>query len=285
MPSGEVITTCRRRQAAAAAAPAGCARPRARRGYGRRGNRRCGQDRAPRVPAPLSSSCTRPVTSTRSTGAASSGTGTGALPVALIASSPPSTTNTSRWPIWRSHAAAMRARTPVSSTSTIRALRTPIQVSVACTSCPPGALRLPGRWPARNSAGSRTSSTYSVRSGSSSNRVRSSGPMTPTPDCSANACARCNASAAVFGVPGWNLLGPAALAAQAGEFPAHGAVAQRHDLVGDAGAAQALGAQDAAGAAGAVDHHQGLRVGRDIADAVGQFAAGHADRRSGSTCG
>ena len=29
-----------------------------------------------------------------------------------------------------------------------RALRTPIQVSVACTSCPPGALRLPGRWPA-----------------------------------------------------------------------------------------------------------------------------------------
>ena len=256
---------------------AGRARPRSRRGYGRRGSRRCGRGPAPgcrrrcRADAPgrsrRSDRPARPVPAPEPA----------AVPVALTASSPPSTTNTSRWPIWRSQAAAIRARTPVSSISTMRALRTPIQVSVACTSWPPGALRLPGRWPARNSAGSRTSSTYSVRSGSSSNRVRSSGPMTPTPDCSANAWARCSASAAVFGVPGWNFSVAAAVAAQPGQFPAHRAVAQRHHLVGNAGAAQALGAQDAAGAAGAVDHHQRLRIGHDVADAIGQFAARHAD--------
>ncbi len=65
---------------------------------------------------------------------------------------------------------------------------------------------------------------------------------------------------------------------QAGCFlPSHGAVAQCHHAVGDAGAAQALGAHDAAGLAGAVDHHQRLRVGRKVADAVDQLAAGHAD--------
>ena len=40
--------------------------------------------------------------------------------------------------------------------------------------------------------------------GSSSRRARSMAPITPTPDCSANACARCNAVAAVFGLPGAN---------------------------------------------------------------------------------
>ena len=141
----------------------------------------------------------------------------------------------------------------------------------------PGALRLPGRWPARNSAGSRTSSTYSVRSGSSSNRSRSSGPITPTPDASAKRFARSSASASGLRRAGIEPLGAAAVAAQAGEFPAHRAVAQRHHLVGDAGAPQALGAQDAARAAGAVHHHQRLRIGHDVADAIRQFAARHAD--------
>ena len=101
--------------------------------------------------------------------------------------------------------------------------------------------------------------------------------MTPTPDCSAKLFARCSASAAVFGVPGLELFGSSTVATKPRQFPAHRAVAQRDDLVGDAGAAQALGTQDAAGAAGAVDHHQSLRVGHDVADTVDQFTAGHAD--------
>ena len=78
-------------------------------------------------------------------------------------------------------------------------------------------------------------------------------------------------------MPGGETFGAAALAAQPGQLPAHRAVAQRHHLVGDAGAAQALGAHDAAGAAGTIHHHQCLRVGCEVADAVDQFAAGHAD--------
>ena len=72
---------------------------------------------------------------------------------------PPSTTNTSENPIWRSQEADMRARTPSSSTSAMRAPRTATQVSVACTNWPPGAEMLPWRWPAAYSVGSRTSST------------------------------------------------------------------------------------------------------------------------------
>ena len=51
----------------------------------------------------------------------------------------------------------MRARTPSASASTMRALRTAAYRSVACTSCPPGALANPVRWPARYSSGLRTS--------------------------------------------------------------------------------------------------------------------------------
>ena len=80
-----------------------------------------------------------------STFIAGSGSAIGAGVAAVRSSSPPSTTNTSRWPIWRSQPAAMRARTPSSSSRARRALRTPIQESVACTNCPPGAETLPGR--------------------------------------------------------------------------------------------------------------------------------------------
>jgi len=53
----------------------------------------------------------------------------------------------------------MRARTPVSSTTTTRAPQTPSQLSVSCTNWPPGAMSDPGRWPEQYSAGSRTSMT------------------------------------------------------------------------------------------------------------------------------
>jgi hypothetical protein len=56
-------------------------------------------------------------------------------------------------------------------------------------------------------------------------------------------------------------LGAPVDAAQARKLPAHRAIAQGHDLVGDAGAAQALGTQDAARAARAVHHHQRLGIG------------------------
>ena len=111
-----------------------------------------------------------------------------------------------------------------------------------------------------------------------------SAPITPTPEPSAKAWARCRAVGSVFGRAGGEAVGAAAVAAEPGQLPAHRAVAQRHHLVGDAGAAQAFGAHDAAGPAGAVHHHQRLRIGHEVADPVDQFAAGNADRRSGSTC-
>ena len=72
-------------------------------------------------------------------------------------------------------------------------------------------------------------------------------------------------------------VGPAAIAAEAGQFPTHRAVAQCHDLVGNAGATQALRAHYAARAPGAVHHHERLRVGRDVADAIYQLAARDTD--------
>ena len=57
---------------------------------------------------------------------------------------PPAKTWTSH-PICFSQWAVHTARTSVSSQTTIRAPRTPIQRSVACTNCPPGACRLSGR--------------------------------------------------------------------------------------------------------------------------------------------
>ncbi|KAG1083418.1 hypothetical protein G6F40_014774 [Rhizopus arrhizus] len=61
-----------------------------------------------------------------------------------------------------------------------------------------------------------------------------------------------------------------------GQFPArqqpfHRAVAQGGDTVRNAGVDQRLRADDAAGAAGAVDHHKGLGIRRQLADAVDQF--------------
>ena len=71
--------------------------------------------------------------------------------------------------------------------------------------------------------------------------------------------------------------GGAVLAGETGQFPAHGAVLQGRDLVGNAGVDQALGADDAARAAGAVDDDQRFRVGRDLVDPVDQFGTGHVD--------
>ncbi len=60
--------------------------------------------------------------------------------------------------------------------------------------------------------------------------------------------------------------------------PADGAVAQRHHLVGNTGIDQRLGADDRAGAAGAIDDDGGRGIGRGAAGAQHQFGAGHADR-------
>ena len=61
-----------------------------------------------------------------------------------------------------------------------------------------------------------------------------------------------------------------------GQQPADGAVAQRRHRVGDAGVHQALGADDAAGAAGTVDDHPGGRVRRQVSHPQRQLGAGHA---------
>ena len=62
------------------------------------------------------------------------------------------------------------------------------------------------------------------------------------------------------------------------ERPADRAVAQRHHLVGDAGVDQRLGADDRAGAAGAIDDNGGLRIRRSAARAQHQLGARYADR-------
>jgi hypothetical protein len=71
---------------------------------------------------------------------------------------------------------------------------------------------------------------------------------------------------------------PAVGQGAARQQPGHGAVAQRHHAVRDAGVDQRLRAQDAAGAAGAVDDDQRLGVGREFGYAVDQFGAGQAVR-------
>ncbi len=70
-------------------------------------------------------------------------------------------------------------------------------------------------------------------------------------------------------------LGLAAVGHQAGERPAHRAVAQRHHLVRQAGVDQRLRADDAAGAAGAIDDDQRVGRGRDVVDAQHQLGARH----------
>ncbi|MQM39700.1 hypothetical protein KBTX_03731 [wastewater metagenome] len=62
----------------------------------------------------------------------------------------------------------------------------------------------------------------------------------------------------------------------AGELPAHGAVAQGIDRVGHAELDQRLGADDPAGAPGAVDHDGGIRVRDQRFQAHGQLHVGAA---------
>ena len=70
----------------------------------------------------------------------------------------------------------------------------------------------------------------------------------------------------------------AVIGLMAGQGPAHGAVAQRHHLVRQAGIHQRLGADDAAGATGAIDHHRRRRRRRQIGKAHYQLGARHVDR-------
>ena len=64
---------------------------------------------------------------------------------------------------------------------------------------------------------------------------------------------------------------------EAREMPGHGAVLQRHDLVGNAGIDQRLCAYDAARAAAAVDDHHRARRRHQILEAVDQLGARDAD--------
>ena len=86
------------------------------------------------------------------------GTRRGSGPVSSgPAPGPAANTAASRQPMRSSHDAVTVARAPSSSMSTMRAPRTGAHVSVACASWPPGAWRLPGRWPASYSSRVRTS--------------------------------------------------------------------------------------------------------------------------------
>src|SRR4029077_12915525 len=65
----------------------------------------------------------------------------------------------------------------------------------------------------------------------------------------------------------------ATLALESGEVPPHRAVLQRDDAVRNAGVAQRLAAYDAARAAGAVHHHQRLRVGGEVVNPPGELGS------------
>src|SRR5262249_32703325 len=64
---------------------------------------------------------------------------------------------------------------------------------------------------------------------------------------------------------------------KAREMPGHGAVLQRHDLVGNAGIDQRLGADDAARTATAVDDHHRARRRHQVLEAVDQLRTRDAD--------
>jgi len=63
-----------------------------------------------------------------------------------------------------------------------------------------------------------------------------------------------------------------------GQVPRHRAVLQRHDAVWHAGIDQRLRADDAAGAAAAIDHDKGVRRRHQLVEAIDQLRPGHADR-------
>jgi hypothetical protein len=62
-----------------------------------------------------------------------------------------------------------------------------------------------------------------------------------------------------------------------GERPAHRAVLERDHRVRDPGVDERLRPDDAARAPGAVDHHQCLRIGREVAYAMHELGPGHVD--------
>ena len=64
-----------------------------------------------------------------------------------------------------------------------------------------------------------------------------------------------------------------------GQQPGHGAIPQRGNRVGNSGINECLSADDAAGSAGAIDHHESLWIGRDLTDPVDQFGARQAVRK------
>ena len=101
--------------------------------------------------------------------------------------------------------------------------------------------------------------------------------MRPTPALSATARAAALAFALASPPTGGEPAGLPAVQRQSGDGPADRSVPQRRHPVGDAGIDQRLSADDAAGPAGAVDDHQGIGRGGDLADAVDQFRTGHAD--------
>ena len=156
------------------------------------------------VLSPLSSSATSPARRSCGTGAASSGTGRRPTSGAADARPGRPRPRTRRGgPSGAATRAAMRARTPVSSSSTMRALRTPIH----CV----GRLH---QLAARRVAAARTVAGAELRRIAHVEHVRACGPdrprsgrdraapITPTPDASAKAWRGAAPAAAVFGVPG-----------------------------------------------------------------------------------
>ena len=173
----------------------------------------------------------------------------------------------------------MTARTSASSTSTMRAPSVPTYWSVACTSCPPGAETAPGTWPAAYSAGiAHVEEIERAR-----RRRRASAPASPRSMRVMPKRVAPRARPRTWPRRGRRARRPARARAlplsqaKPGERPAHGAVAQRHHLVRHAGVDQRLRADDAARAAGAIDHDQRVGRGRDVVDAQHQLGARHVD--------
>ena len=74
----------------------------------------------------------------------------------------------------------------------------------------------------------------------------------------------------------WRRIAAPVVQVEACQAPRHGAALQRHHPVGDAGVEEGLGADDGAGAPGAVHHHGGGGIRCDVLDTVDQLAVGHA---------